>query len=162
MTARLLFTFVIGASLLASAALVGAQGGPPQGGRPGGMRGGPGGPGGPGGRGGGMMKFLDDELKKVKATPKQVKQVHAYMEKSRAEMDAYRKSHQNLKREDMRPMMEKRRAAQEKFLKSVLTGKQWKQWDADMKALRARFGGGRPGGMRGGPGGPGGPGAGAK
>src|ERR1039457_1587995 len=115
MTARTLFSLVIGASLLASAALAGAQGGPPPG-QMGGMRGGQGGPG--GGRGPGMMqKFMDDELKKVHATTKQVDACHAYNAHAQRAMAAYRKANPTMDRTAMRPMMEKMRAQRTAFLK---------------------------------------------
>ena len=148
MTARTLFSLVIGASLIASAALAGAQGGPPPG-QMGGMRGGQGGP---GGRGPGMMqKFMDDELKKVHATTKQVNECHAYNAHAQRAMAAYRKANPTMDRTAMRPMMEKMRAERTAFLKKTLTAKQYKQWDADMKAMRGKMGGGRGGPGRGGP-----------
>jgi hypothetical protein len=158
MTARTLFSIVIGASLIASAALAGAQGGPPPGAQ---KMGGPGGPGG-GGRGAMMQKLMDDEFKKLHVTPGQKKKIDGYMAHSRRAMEAYRKAHPNEDRSAMRPVMEKSRAERTAFLKKTLTAKQYKQYEEDMKAMRAKMGGGRrgggpggpPGGGRGGPGGP--------
>lgn len=115
------------------------------------MRGGQGGPG--GGRGAANQKFMDDEFKKLKVTGAQKKKIDAYMAHSMRAREAWRKANPNADRTTMRPLMEKMRAEQTAFFKKTLTGKQFKQFDADRAARRAKMGAGR-----GGPGGPGGPG----
>ena len=105
-----------------------------------------------------MRKRTDDELKKVKATPAQSKKIHAFQDHMMKVREAFMKANPKMDREARRPVMEKWRAEQTAFLKKTLTGKQYAQWDADMKAARARGGGGGPGGGRGGPGGGGRPG----
>ena len=154
MTARLVFSFVIGASLLASAALVGPKAGlllvdarewvdlaAVRGGFD------------PAKMAAMMKKRNEDELKKVKASPAQSKKVLAYMEHMMRARMAYMKANPGMDRKSMKPVADKWRAEQTAFLKKTLSAKQFTQWEADMKAMRGRGRGG-PGGPGGRPGGP--------
>jgi len=101
-----------------------------------------------------QKEMMQAEWTKLKLTGAQRKKIDAYMAHRQRAMEAWRKANPKAERGAMRPVMEKMNAERTSFLKKVLTGRQFKDYDADMKVMRAQRGGGR----RGGPGGPGGPG----
>ncbi|HLK14248.1 MAG TPA: hypothetical protein VKT78_05540 [Fimbriimonadaceae bacterium] len=155
MTPRFLVSLFIGACVLATAAPALAQGPPPP--RQGVQGGRMGGPGGmrmdPKAMEAARMKRMEEELTKLHASKSQKEKVFAYMKRTGAQRQAYMKSHQGMDRDAMRKQFEKWRDEMTAFMKRTLSGKQFKQYQADMEAARKA----RMGGMRGGPGGGGGP-----
>ncbi|MHB8635916.1 MAG: hypothetical protein ACYC96_05530 [Fimbriimonadaceae bacterium] len=137
MTARFVFSLIIGASLIGSAGLAGAQG--------------PGGPGGGGGRGAMMQKRMMAEFSKLKLTKAQMNKIMAHNAHMMKVRQAYRKAHPSMDRTAMRANFTKWRADEMAFMRKTLNAHQFKQYAADMAAMRKAMMAGRRGGGPGGP-----------
>ena len=119
----------------------------------------PGGPGGPGGQRGGFRmdpkQYVEMLDKQLKLSPTQKKEIIAMQTSRTAEMDKLRNAPGD--RTSKRPQMEKLRGTYTAKMKKILNKEQQAKFEKMMAEMRARFGGGRPGGPGGGRPGAGGP-----